>query len=125
MRKGFNKLSELIIGCAIEVHKELGPGLLESTYQQCLAYELSLKNIPFELEKSLPVHYKEIQLNCGYRLDLLVDKRIILELKSVESLNTVHEAQLLTYMKLSGVSQGYLMNFNVRKFTDGLKAFIL
>jgi len=125
MRKGFNELSHKIIGSAIEVHRTLGPGLLESTYQQCLARELDLNNISFKMEHPLPVEYKGVKLDCGYRLDLIVEDQIILELKAVEKLSNIHEAQLLTYMKLSGVKQGYLLNFNVIKLVDGMKAFVL
>ena len=109
----FDELSNKILGCAIEVHRELGPGLLESTYEQCLAYELSRLQIPFKLQVELPVEYKQIRLDCGYRIDLLVDDRIILELKSVDQLLKIHEAQVLTYMKLAGVRVGLLINFHV------------
>ena len=121
----FSELSHRVIGCAIEVHRVLGPGLLESTYQQCLARELALQEIPFELEKPLPVEYKGVQLDCGYRIDLLVERQIILELKAVESLLGIHQAQLLTYMKLTGVRHGFLINFNVERLKDGLRSFIL
>ena len=109
----FEELSQQVLGCAIEVHRQLGPGLLESTYEQCLAYELSQLKIPFKFQVELPVEYKQIKLDCGYRIDLLVDDRIIVELKSVEQLLPIHEAQILTYMKLSGMSVGLLINFNV------------
>jgi len=121
----FDKISNLIIGCAIEVHKNLGPGLLESTYEQCLAYELKKSNISFKLQHSLPVKYKEINLDCGYRIDLLVDDRVIVELKSVDNLLPIHQAQLLTYMKLSGVGIGLLMNFNVKYMKNGIKRMVL
>ncbi|OQK15816.1 GxxExxY protein [Methyloprofundus sedimenti] len=121
----FSDLSNKVIGCAIEVHKTLGPGLLESTYQQCLAHELSINHIKFKIEYPLPVNYKGIQLDCGYRLDLLVEDKIILELKSVEQLKGIHEAQLLTYMKLMNIKQGFLINFNVKLLKQGLKSFIL
>ena len=107
----FDDLSNKIIGCAIEVHRELGPGLLESTYEQCLAYELSRAKIPFKLQVELPVEYKEIRLDCGYRIDLLADGRLVVELKSVDQLLPIHEAQILTYMKLAGVKVGLLINF--------------
>ena len=123
--KEFSALSNRIIGCAIEVHRILGPGLLESTYQQCLAYELSRNGISFKIEQPLPVDYKDIRLDCGYRIDLLVEKEIIIELKSVEKLLSIHEAQLLTYLKLAKVKQGFLINFNVRRLKDGLKSYIL
>jgi len=125
MKAKFNDLTENVIGSAIEVHKTLGPGLMESTYQQCLAHELKLRGISFQLEYPLPVEYKGIHLDCGYRIDLLVEERIILELKSVESLKNIHEAQLLTYMKLAGVEQGFLINFNVSLLKQGLRSFVL
>lgn len=99
----FSKLSEQVIGAAIEVHKILGPGLLESSYQQCLARELSINNIKFKLEHPLPITYKGIKLDCGYRIDLLIEDSIIVELKSVDSLNPIHQAQLISYMKLANV----------------------
>ncbi len=114
-----------VIGCAIEVHRSLGPGLLESTYQQCLAHELSLKGIPFQLEVPMPVEYKCVQLDCGYRIDVLVDDKVILELKAVEEIKGIHKAQLLTYMKLARIKTGLLINFNVRKLTDGIQRFRL
>ncbi|MFH2002859.1 MAG: GxxExxY protein [Planctomycetota bacterium] len=112
-----------IIGCAIEVHRVLGPGLLESTYQQCLAHELHLKEIPFKLEHPMLVEYKGVRLDCGYRIDILVDDRLILELKAVEKVSGIHKAQLLTYMKLSGIRTGLLINFNVKKLSDGIQRF--
>jgi GxxExxY protein len=121
----FDELSNKILGCAIEVHRELGPGLLESTYEQCLAYELSRLQIPFKLQVELPVKYKQIRLACGYRIDLLVDDRIILELKSVDQLLKIHEAQVLTYMKLAGVGVGLLINFNVDALRKGVRRFVL
>ena len=121
----FTELSNRVIGCAIEVHRQLGPGLLESTYEQCLAHELSLSRLEFKLQHPLPVEYKGVRLDCGYRVDMLVEDEIILELKSVEELKGIHEAQLLTYMKLAGVNQGFLINFNVRRLKDGLKSFVL
>ena len=125
MKKNFTELSSMVIGCAIEVHKTLGPGLLESTYQQCLAHELKLNHISFQLEFPLPVKYKEIQLDCGYRVDLLVENEIIVELKAVEALKAIHEAQLLTYMKLADIKHCFLINFNVTLLKQGLKSFIL
>jgi len=125
MKREFSELSNQVIGCAIEVHKALGPGLLESTYQQCLAHELSLSRVDFKLEHPLPVVYKGIRLDCGYRVDIMVKDEIILELKSVEELKGIHEAQLLTYMKLADIRQGFLINFNVKKLKDGLKSFVL
>ena len=121
----FDELSNKVIGCAIEVHRGLGPGLLESTYEQCLARELSLANISFEIQAPLPVVYKGLQLDCGYRIDLLVEKRLIIELKAVDRLLPIHEAQILTYMKLAEISLGLLINFNVRLLRDGIKRFVL
>ena len=121
----FSELSNRVIGCAIEVHRKLGPGLLESTYEQCLAHELNLNGINFKIQHPLPVEYKGVRLDCGYRVDILVEDEIIIELKSVETLKGIHEAQLLTYMKLSGINQGFLINFNVQLLKQGLKSFIL
>lgn len=121
----FTELSNRVIGCAIEVHRELGPGLLESTYEQCLAHELNLNGVSFKLQHPLPVEYKGIRLDCGYGVDILVENEIILELKSVDELKGIHEAQLLTYMKLTGIKQGFLINFNVRRLKQGLKSFVL
>jgi len=121
----FDKLSNQVIGCAIEVHRILGPGLLESTYEQCLAYELTEACIPFKLQHPLPVGYKGIKLDCGYRVDLLINDKLILELKSVECIKGIHEAQLLTYMKLATIKRGLLINFNVKKLREGLKRFII
>ena len=112
-----------VIGCAIEVHRVLGAGLLESTYQQCLAHELHLKGIAFQLEHPLPVVYKKVKLDCGYRIDILVENRLIIELKAVEEIKHIHKAQLLTYMKLSGIDTGLLINFNVERLKDGIQRF--
>ncbi len=125
MKREFSELSHCVIGCAIDVHRILGPGLLETTYQQCLARELQLHDLSFMVEHPLTVEYKGVQLDCGYRVDLLVEDTIILELKSVEVLKGIHEAQLLTYMKLSNIRQGFLINFNVTKLTEGLRSFVL
>jgi GxxExxY protein len=121
----FDELSNRVIGCAIEVHRELGPGLLESTYEQCLAYELGRARIPFQLRVALPVQYKETKLDCGYRIDLLVDGKLLVELKSVEQLLQLHAAQILTYMKLAKIKFGLLINFNVPLLKKGLKRFLL
>jgi len=121
----FDDLSRAVIGCAIEVHRELGPGLLESAYEQCLAHELKLKGIPFELQKVMPVEYKGVSIDCGYRLDLLVDGKIIVELKAVAALEPIHEAQILTYLKLAKVKTGLLINFNVPLLKEGIKRFVL
>jgi len=121
----FDVLSNRVIGRALEVHRGLGPGLLESAYEQCLAHELALAAIPFERQKPLPVVYKGICLDCDYRIDLLIDDSLIVELKSVDRLLPLHEAQLLTYMKLSGIRVGLLINFNVPRLKDGLKRMVL
>ena len=122
-----NKLNDLthkIIGCAIEVHKLLGPGLLESAYEECLGYELSLNGLSFERQVPVPVVYKEIKLNTGYRIDILVENEIIVELKAIEVLTPVHEAQILTHLKFANKKIGLLMNFNTLKLTDQLRRFI-
>ena len=121
----FDELSKRIIGCALEVHRELGPGLLESAYEQCLAYELRRNGLSFELQKPMPVEYKGVQLDCGYRLDLLVEGKVIVELKAMAALEPIHEAQILTYLKLAKVKTGLLINFNVPRLKDGLKRFVL
>ena len=121
----FDEVSNKVIGCAIEVHRALGPGLLESAYQQCLAHELSTSDIPFSIEHPLPVEYKSIKLDCGYRADFLISDKLLVELKSVERLAPIHEAQLLTYMKLASVSTGLLMNFNVCRLRDRIKRMVL
>jgi GxxExxY protein len=120
-----DELTERVIGCAIEVHRTLGPGLLESTYQQCFARELSLNGINFKIEHPLPVEYKGVQLDCGYRIDLLIEEKLIVELKAVEVIKGIHKAQILTYMKLSGVPIGLLINFNQRLLKNGIKRFKL
>jgi len=115
-----NQLSSKIIGAAIEVHKTLGPGLLESAYEECLSYELGLRHLSLERQKPLAIIYKGKKLDCGYRLDLVVEKAIILELKSCEKIEEIHKAQLLTYLKLSGLNLGLLLNFNVPVMRDGI-----
>jgi GxxExxY protein len=120
-----NEITEGVIGAAIEVHRHLGPGLLESAYQICLAKELSLRKIPFEQEKPLLIEYKGIHLNGGYRLDFLIDQRVIVELKAVDVLLPIHEAQLLTYLKLTGCKTGLLINFNVPVIKNGIKRMVL
>lgn len=119
-----NGLPERIIGAAIEVHKALGPGLLESAYENCLAYEFSLANICFERQVPLPVIYKSCPLDCGYRLDFLVEKKVVLEVKAVEGLEAIHQAQLLTYLKLGGWTIGLLINFNVPMLKKGIKRIV-
>ncbi len=121
----FDELSNRVIGCALEVHKTLGAGLLESAYKECLAYELKVNGISIELEKELPVTYKEIQIPCGYRIDMIVERNLILELKSVSTILPIHEAQILTYMKLSNIPIGLLINFNMKKLKEGIKRFVL
>ncbi|NOU46868.1 MAG: GxxExxY protein [Bacteroidales bacterium] len=119
-----NDISEKIIGCAIEVHKSLGPGLLESAYLGCLFYELQKAGLQVEKQKPLPLIYKEVKLDVGYRIDLFVEEKVIIELKSVEALNEIHIAQVLTYLKLSDCKLGLLMNFNVLRVVDGIKRLV-
>lgn len=118
------ELWKQVIGAGIEIHRELGPGLLESTYERCLVHELNLQGIDAVRQKSQPVFYKGLELEEGYRVDVLVDRRIVLELKAVDSIENVHLAQLLTYLKLSELSLGYLINFNVAKLKDGLRRVV-
>ena len=120
-----DNLTGRVIGCAIEVHRHIGPGLLESAYQHCLAHELKLAGINFKLECPMPIAYKGTTLDCGYRLDFLVDGQLILELKSVTQLLPIYEAQLLTYMKLADVDKGLLINFNTRVLKCGIKRLAL
>ena len=120
-----NEITHEIIGAAIEVHKHLGPGLLESAYEECLAHELQLRNLRVERQKPVPVVYKETKLECGYRLDLLVESKIVMELKSVEGLGPIHEAIMMTYLRMSGHKLGLLINFNVNVLKDGVRRFIL
>lgn len=115
-----NELSSKIIGAAIEVHRTLRPGLLESTYEECLCHELSLRGVLFERQEPLPVKYKGKTLDCGYRLDVVVENVIIIELKSCDNIEPIHKAQLLTYLRLSGVKLGLLLNFNVPVMRDGI-----
>lgn len=122
--KEINELSNLIIGAAIKVHTALGPGLLESAYQECLAYELKELGLKVEKEKPIALIYKDIVMDCGFRVDLFVEDKIILELKSIEKLNDIHIAQVLTYLKLANAQIGLLMNFNVFRLKDGLKRLI-
>jgi len=116
-----NDITGAVIGAAIEVHKALGPGLLESTYEECLCIELGLRKMPYERQKELPVEYKGMKLDCGYRLDIVVANTLIIELKACESLQPIHEAQLLTYLKLSGIKVGLLINFNVPVLKEGIR----
>jgi GxxExxY protein len=119
-----NALSNEIIGAAIELHRELGPGLLESAYEECLCYELGLRGISSERQVSLPVEYKGLKLDCGYRIDLLVDDLIIIELKSVTKIEPVYEAQLLTYLRFKGAWLGMIINFNVPLLKNGIKRIV-
>ncbi|HEV8514538.1 MAG TPA: GxxExxY protein [Cyclobacteriaceae bacterium] len=116
-----NEISEKIIGCAIQVHRELGPGLLESSYEECLYFELIQTGLLVEKQKPLPLVYKEVKLECGYRIDLMVENKVVIEVKAVEALNDVHMAQVLTYLKLSKCKLGLLMNFNVTLMKSGIK----
>ncbi|MCX6157231.1 MAG: GxxExxY protein [Ignavibacteriota bacterium] len=120
-----NLLTESIIGCAIDVHKQLGPGLLESVYENCLMYELKQKGFSVENQVAVPLVYKEIHLDCGYRLDLLVNNTVIIEIKSIDSLLPVHTSQVLTYMRFAEKKIGLLMNFNVKRFMDGFHRYVL
>ena len=119
-----NTLTGQIIGAAIEVHKNLGPGLLESAYEECLCHELTLRKIAYKRQLPLPVEYKGLRLDCGYRIDIVVENLVILELKSVEKLEPIHDAQLLTYLKLAGIKVGFLINFNVPVLKNGIKRLI-
>ena len=120
-----NKLTSKILKCAYTVHTALGPGLLESAYEECLFYELQQAGLKVEKQKALPLVYKEVKLDAGYRLDLLVENKVVIELKSVEALNDVHTAQVLTYLKLSKCRIGLLMNFNVKSLKLGIKRLIV
>jgi len=119
------ELTQAIIGALIEVHKHLGPGLLESAYQKCFCRELTLRGIPYECERNIPINYKGVELDCGYRLDVLVHGRVLVEIKSVETLTAVHTAQLLTYMRLLGIRVGLLVNFNVPVLKEGIRRLVL
>ena len=119
-----NQISRIVIGLAIEVHKVLGPGLLESAYQECLFYKIKQAGLVVHKEKPMPLVFEKVRLNCGYRIDLLVENKLVIELKSVESLNDVHLAQTLTYMKLGNYKLGLLINFNVSLLSKGIKRVI-
>jgi len=120
-----DSLTESVIGLAIEVHRALGPGLLESAYQECLCYELKTNGIAFARQVALPVVYKAVKLDCGYRMDLVVDDRLVVELKTVEKILPIHEAQLLTYLRLSEIRTGLLLNFNTAVLKNGIKRMVL
>lgn len=121
----YEELTSEIIGAAIEVHRVLGPGLLESAYEECLCRELELRQVRFQRQVALPVSYRGLQLDCGYRLDLVVEEKVVLEIKAVESLAPIHQAQLMTYLRLSSLRAGLLMNFNVVLMKDGIKRIVL
>lgn len=119
-----DEISKKIIGAAIEVHKQLGPGLLESSYEVCLAYELNQQGLEIQTQVALPVVYKDVKLNAGYRIDLLVENKVIVEIKAVEALANIHTAQLLTYLRLKNIRLGLLINFNSVRVIDGIKRVI-
>jgi GxxExxY protein len=119
------EITQKIIGAAIEVHKTIGPGLLESAYEECLAHEMRIRGLNFQRQVPLPVAYKGVTLDCGYRLDFVVETVVVVELKAVESLQPIHEAQVLTYLKLGGWTVGLLINFNVPVLRDGIKRVVL
>jgi GxxExxY protein len=119
-KEEINRITHAIIGAAIEVHKQLGPGLLESAYEACTAFEVAERGLQVEQQKPLPLTYKKARLDCGYRLDMLVEGKVIVEIKAVEKLLPIHEAQLLSYLKLTKCKTGLLINFNVHKLTDGI-----
>ncbi len=120
-----NQITEKIIGSAIQVHRILGPGMLESVYEECLAFELRKLGLAIEKQKSIPIIYKDIKFDCGYRVDMIVEKKILLELKTVETISKVHIAQILTYMRFAYVDIGLLINFNVTTLKNGIKRFVL
>lgn len=124
MKLKINQITEGIIGAAIDVHRELGPGLLESAYEACLVYELMERGFTVERQKSLPITYKGKQVDCGYRIDLLVEGHVIVELKAVDRLESVHDAQLLSYLKLSGCKVGLLINLYVKMLKDGIRRLV-
>jgi GxxExxY protein len=124
MKHNLNEITEAIIGAAIAVHRELGPGLLESAYEACLTYELAERKLKVERQKGLPVTYHGVQLDCGYRIDLLVEEQVVVELKTVERLEPIPEAQLLSYLKLSGCKVGLLINFNVKVLKNGIRRLV-
>jgi GxxExxY protein len=125
MNDRVNQITQAVIGAAMEVHRTLGPGLLESAYDECLCRELTVRGIPYERERPIPLEYKGVHLECGYRLDLLVADAVVVEVKSVEALAPVHEAQLLTYLRLGGWRVGLLINFNVPVLKQGIRRKIL
>ena len=124
MKTELNRITQIIIGAAMAVHRELGPGLLESAYEACLAYELVEREMGVERQKALPVRYRGVNVDCGYRIDLLVEGKVVVELKAVERLEAIHHAQLLSYLKLSGCKVGLLINFNVKVLKDGIRRLV-
>jgi len=124
MATHLNSITEAIIGAAMAVHRALGPGLLESAYEACLAFELAERDLAVEKQKAMPVTYKGVKLDCGYRLDLLVEGQVVVELKTVDKLQPIHEAQLLSYLKLSGCQVGLLINFNVKILRNGIRRLV-
>ena len=125
VQKEINKISEAVIGCAVEVHRALGPGLLESAYETCLCRELFLKGLEFECQRAIPLTYKGARLDCGYRADIVVKNSLLVEVKAVDQLSAIHDAQLLSYLKLTGLKVGLLINFNVRVLTHGIRRKVL
>jgi GxxExxY protein len=119
-----NEITESVIGAAISVHRELGPGLLESAYEACLAYELNEKKLKVERQRNLPVIYRGVRLDCGYRLDFLVEDQVVVEVKAVDRLESIHEAQIISYLKLSGCKAGLLINFKVKILKHGIRRFV-
>ncbi len=125
MGREINRITESIIGAALAVHRELGPGLLESAYEACLAFELAERGLTFEKQKGMPLTYRGAKIDCGYRIDFLVEREVVIELKAVDRLEPIHEAQLLSYLRLSGCKVGLLINFNVMKLRDGIRRLVL
>ena len=123
--KNLNEVTDAIIGAAMEVHRALGPGLLESTYEMCLCRELSIRGLSFKRQVPIPVEYKEVKLDCGFRADIVVDNTILVEIKAIESLAAIHDAQLLSYLKLGGCKIGLLINFNVELLKHGVQRHVL
>jgi len=119
-----NEIGKIVVDRALLVHQALGPGLLESAYEACLYHELRDAGLHIEVQKALPVVYKDVKLDCGYRIDILVENKVVIEVKAVEALNDVHLAQILTYLKLSGCKLGYLINFNVKRIKDGIRRVV-
>jgi len=125
MKKDINQITEGIIGAAMAVHRELGPGLLESAYEACMAFELAERRLSFERQRELPVVYRGVKVDCGYRIDFLVERQVVVELKAVDRLEALHQAQLLSYLKLSGCKVGLLINFNVKVLKNGIRRLVL